>query len=85
MTPQYSRVSGAFVYFLFGMKPVSSNNGKYIYDSMSQDAPGYLFQYQVPPKSPPFSIILKSSKPASLSLAAASMPPKPPPIITISE
>jgi len=24
---------------------------------MSHEAPGYLFQYQVPPKSPPFSII----------------------------
>ena len=51
---------------------------------MSHEAPGYLFQYQVPPKSPPFSIILKSSNPASLILAAASIPPKPPPIIAIS-
>ena len=27
--------------------------------------PGYLFQYQVPPKSPPFSMMRKSSMPAS--------------------
>ena len=55
-----------------------------MYDSMSQEAPGYLFQYHVPPKSPPFSMILKLSMPASLNLAPASIPPKPPPIITTS-
>ena len=51
---------------------------------MSQEAPGYLFQYQVPPKSPAFSIILKSSIPASLNLAAANIPPNPPPTISTS-
>jgi hypothetical protein len=31
---------------------------------MSQRSPGYRFQYQVPPKSPPFSITRKLSMPA---------------------
>ena len=52
--------------------------------SVSHLEPGYLFQYQVPPKLPPFSMILKSENPASLSLDAARIPPKPPPMITIS-
>ena len=51
---------------------------------MSQEAPGYRFQYQVPPKSPPFSMILKSSIPASRNLAPASIPPNPPPMMTTS-
>ena len=55
-----------------------------MYDSISQEAPGYLFQYQVPPKSPPFSMILKLSIPASLNLAPANIPPKPPPITITS-
>ena len=36
-----------------------------MYDSTSHIAPGYRFQYHVPPKSPPFSMILMSSMPAS--------------------
>ena len=44
--------------------------------------PGYRFQYQVPPKSPPFSMILKSVMPSLVRLAPVSMPPKPPPTMT---
>ena len=51
---------------------------------MSHEAPGYLFQYHVPPKSPPFSKILKLSVPDSFKRAAANNPPKPPPIIATS-
>src|SRR5713101_657676 len=55
-----------------------------MYDSMSHCAPGYRFQYQVPPKSPAFSITRMRSMPASRSLAAVIRPPRPPPMITTS-
>ena len=47
---------------------------------MSHCAPGYRFQYQVPPKSPPFSTIRTSSTPASFSLAPVTRPAKPAPM-----
>ena len=55
-----------------------------MYASVSQAAPGYRFQYHVPPKSPPFSIMRMSSKPSSLKRAPAIRPPNPPPIIATS-
>ena len=47
--------------------------------------PGYRFQYHVPPKSPPFSMMRKSVIPSLVRLAPVSMPPKPPPTITTSD
>src|SRR3989344_5933766 len=55
-----------------------------MYDSTSQAQPGYRFQYQVPPKSPALSMILKLSMPASRSLPAQSRPPNPPPMTSTS-
>jgi hypothetical protein len=60
------------------MCPVSSSSGIYTIDAVSHCAPGYRFQYQVPPKSPPFSMILTST-PASRIRAAATRPANPPP------
>ena len=50
-------------------------------DAVSHCAPGYRFQYQVPPKPPPFSMILTST-PASRSRAAVTRPANPPPTQT---
>jgi hypothetical protein len=55
-----------------------------MYDSTSHMHPGYRFQYQVPPKSPPFSTIRKSVIPRRSRFTAASIPAKPPPRITTS-
>ena len=51
---------------------------------MSQWMPGYRFQYQVPPKSPPSSRTRIESTPAWRSRAPASSPPNPPPTIAAS-
>jgi hypothetical protein len=64
MRRQWSRISGAWAYFSVGTYDVSSKKGRYTYDSTSHWAPGYRFQYHVPPKSPPFSMIRMSSMPA---------------------
>ena len=42
--------------------------------AVSHMAPGYRFQYHVPPKSPPFSMRRTSSTPALLSLAPVTRP-----------
>ena len=55
-----------------------------MYDSTSHIAPGYRFQYHVPPKSPPFSTTRMPSTPACRSRAPASSPPNPPPMTTTS-
>ena len=55
-----------------------------MYDSTSQAAPGYRFQYQVPPTSPPCSISRILPNPASRIRAPASSPPKPAPMIATS-
>ena len=52
----------------------------YTIDAVSHWAPGYRFQYQVPPTSPPLSMIRTRPTPASTSLAAVSRPAKPAPI-----
>ena len=48
-------------------------------DAVSHCAPGYRFQYQVPPKSPPFSMMRTSDTPASMRRAPVTRPAKPPP------
>ena len=63
------------------MCPVSSSSGMYTIDAVSHCAPGYRFQYHVPPKPPPFSMI-RTSTPASCSRAAVTRPAKPPPTQT---
>jgi hypothetical protein len=55
-----------------------------MYDSTSHMQPGYRFQYQVPPKSPPFSMMRKSVMPRRRRFTAASIPANPPPRITTS-
>ena len=49
-------------------------------DAVSHCAPGYRFQYQVPPKSPPFSMMRTSCTPASTIRAQVARPAKPPPM-----
>src|SRR5258708_2720103 len=46
--------------------------------------PGYRFQYHVPPKSAPFSMIRKLATPARRSSTAVSSPAMPPPTIRTS-
>ena len=78
---QCARISGPCTYFSVGMCPVSSSSGMYTIDAVSHCAPGYRFQYQVPPKSPPFSMI-RTSTPASRSRAPTTRPANPPPTHT---
>ena len=78
---QCARISGPCTYFSVGMCPVSSSSGMYTMDAVSHCAPGYRFQYQVPPKPPPFSMI-RTSTPASRRRAAVTRPAKPPPTQT---
>src|ERR1700722_916504 len=49
-------------------------------DAVSHCAPGSRFQYQVPPKSPPFSMMRTSCTPASTIRAQVARPAKPPPM-----
>ncbi|CAM5557326.1 hypothetical protein SHIRM173S_06265 [Streptomyces hirsutus] len=51
---------------------------------MSQWMPGYRFQYQVPPKSPPVSTTRTDSTPRWRIRAPARMPPNPPPTTATS-
>jgi hypothetical protein len=78
---QWARISGPCTYFSVGMCPVSSSSGMYTMDAVSHCAPGYRFQYHVPPKPPPFSMI-RTSTPASRSRAATTRPANPPPTHT---
>ena len=55
-----------------------------MYDSTSQRIPGYRFQYHVPPKSAPFSMIRMSSTPAWRRRPAAMSPENPPPTMATS-
>ena len=52
----------------------------YTNDAVSHCAPGYRFQYQVPPKPPAFSTTRTSVTPASLSRAPVTRPANPPPM-----
>ena len=79
MNSQCARISGPCAYFSLGMCPVSSSSGMYTIEAVSHCAPGYRFQYQVPPKPPPFSTI-RQGTPASVSRAAVSSPANPPPM-----
>ena len=80
MRSQCWRISGPCAYFSVGMWPVSSSSGMYTNEAVSHIAPGYRFQYQVPPKPPPFSTMRTSPIPASVSRAAVSSPANPPPM-----
>ena len=81
---QYSRISKPEANFIDGTYSISSSRGKYEYDSTSQAMPGYRFQYQVPPTSPPFSQKRTSSNPAACSLCHSSSPAKPAPTTAMS-
>ena len=53
--------------------PVSSSSGMYTNEAVSHCAPGYWFQYHVPPKAPPLSMI-RTPTPRTVSESSTLQP-----------